>query len=110
MTTTVFVTLGVEGLHNWPDCDIEEVSFLRATHRHIFGVKCYFPVRHDCRDVEFIVAKRRVTSYLREKYGDGVCDFGAMSCEMIAKDLVERFSLAKCVVDEDGENGAEVVA
>lgn len=110
MKTTVFITLSVEGVHHWPDCNLEEVGFLRHPHRHLFGVKCHFPVKHDRRDIEFIVAKRSVRFYLLKKYGkgDGVCDFGSMSCEMIAKDLLENFGLVKCSVDEDGENGAEV--
>lgn len=112
MTTTVFITLTQEGTHCWPTCDKDAVSFLKSTHRHLFGVRCVFPVRHDDRDIEFIVAKRSVRAYLLERYGDGdgVCSFGSMSCEMIARDLLERFGLVKCAVDEDGENGAEVSA
>jgi len=31
-----------------------------------------------------------------------------MSCEMIARELIEHFNLSRCEVSEDGENGAIV--
>ena len=47
--------------------------------------------------------------YLRTKYYDGEClKFVKMSCEMIAKELLEKFDLTKCEVSEDNENGAIV--
>lgn len=36
----VVVRLQVEGIHQWKDCNIEEVSFLKHPHRHIFYIEC----------------------------------------------------------------------
>ena len=121
--TEVYCTLQLEGFHNWENCPIDEVSFLRSPHRHMFHFKCYQDVSHDDRDVEFIMLKRRVQAYLYDKYGECIkvdpdtetlCGtfttlvFNSMSCEMIARDLMIAFTLSKCEVSEDGENGAIV--
>lgn len=110
MKTMVFIRLQVEGVHCWPDCDIEEVNYLRNPHRHHFGVKAYLDVDGDNREVEFIQLKHKVVAYLKNRYADqyDVCNFGAKSCEMIAKELVREFMFDRVIVDEDGENGAEV--
>lgn len=113
MKTTVFATIEVEGTHKWAGCPFDEVSYLRITHRHCFGIKCWKSVNHDDRDVEFIMLKHAVRHYLELKYWNEqsrLLDFGMMSCEMIAKELIAEFGLVKCSVNEDGENGAEVEA
>lgn len=128
MKTEVFCTLQVEGTHNWPGCPYDEVAYLRDMHRHVFHIKAYKEVFHDDRDQEFIMLKHGIHRYLVGKYwggwttqhwkdpisdessgqqgGQGLCTFGAMSCEMIARELIEHFGLSKCEVNEDGENGA----
>lgn len=108
MTTSIVINLTVEGLHRWPTCNIDDVGFLRAQHRHIFHVCCKKTVSHLNRDIEIICFKREVKAYLENKYGTPCCDFGTMSCEMIAEELVTIFSLSYCSVLEDGENGAEI--
>ena len=107
----VFITLQVEGIHNWPGCPFDEVAYLRDPHRHMFHIKAHKIVTHSDRDVEFIMLKHRVQQYLLDTYSESdfdVCVFGAMSCEMIAKELITRFDLCSCEVSEDGENGAIV--
>lgn len=113
----VYVTLQVEGIHNWPGCPFDEVAYLRDPHRHMFHIKAHKVVTHSDRDVEFIMLKHQIEQYLLDKYANGpqngcygfnVCLFGAMSCEMIAKELIDEFDLYKCDVSEDGENGAVV--
>ena len=104
----VWVTFQLEGIHSWPACPFEEVSFLRHPHRHMFHIKAHKEVTHSDRDVEFIMLKREMMDYMLEKWGsngikssDPHCPtmkFGAMSCEMIAKDLIERFDLLQCEV------------
>ena len=109
MKTTIFVTFQIEGTHQWAECPFPDVDFLTDIHRHIFHFRCEKEVFHDDRDVEFIRFKREVMEYLRTKYYDGEClKFVKMSCEMIAKELLEKFDLTKCEVSEDNENGAIV--
>lgn len=101
--TAVVVSFDHEGIHHWPSCPIEEVAFLREKHRHLFRVVASKIVSHDDREVEIIILKRTMQNYLKDKFGK---DFGAMSCEMIARDLMEQFNLLNCSVLEDNENGA----
>ena len=122
-STEVYCTFEVEGIHNWPECPFDEVAYLRIPHRHMFKIKAWVPVTHSDRDVEFIMLKHRMESYLLTEYGKPikhatlgwdicdnklVCQFGAMSCEMIATELCDKFELSRCEVSEDGENGAVV--
>ena len=109
--TLIQVKLQVEGVHNWPNCDIEEVDFLKHPHRHIFYIECCREVFHDDRDVEFIAFKRTITNYLEKEYSNGkYLDFKNKSCEMIAHELLSTFNLDSCYVSEDNENGAIVHA
>jgi len=105
----VFCTLQVEGTHNWPTCPFDEVDYLRVPHRHIFHIKAYKQVNHDDRDVEFIMLKHDIREHLTLAYANiesKLLVFGAMSCEMIARELIDRFDLTRCEVNEDNENGA----
>lgn len=107
--TTVYCTLQVEATHNWPGCPFEEVDYLRVPHRHVFHIKAYAPVNHDDRDIEFIMLKHQIAEYMRVTYYDdakGLHVFGAMSCEMLARELIAAFGLSQCEVSEDNENGA----
>jgi hypothetical protein len=108
--TNIVINLQVEGVHSWPNCDIDEVAFLKHPHRHIFHIECKKQVIHDDRDIEIIQLKREIIFWLYSQYGNNhnVHHFNSMSCEMIAKELFERFNLNYCKVLEDGENGAEV--
>lgn len=115
--TEVFCTLQFEGIHNWPDCPIEQVDFLRAPHRHIFHVKARKRVFHDDRDVEFIWLKRQIQDFINKSFPNAYSDLptsvhvanvGANSCEMIANMLIDEFDLTSCEVNEDNENGAIV--
>jgi len=106
--TLVYCRGSVEGFHRWPEAP-EEVSHLRTRHRHMFGFRVEIRVGHDDRDVEFIIAKRAVLSYLGQHPVKGT-----ESCEMIAKRIqghlvtVRGWNVAMVEVDEDGENGAIV--
>lgn len=111
MKTEVFCTLQVEGTHSWPGCPFDEVSYLRDPHRHVFHIKAYKTVTHSDRDTEFIILKHKIQQYFVTEYQmphQRLCVFGAMSCEMIAEDLIEAFDLSRCEVSEDNENGAIV--
>lgn len=105
----VKVKLEVEGLHRWEECPIEEVSYLRNDHRHIFGVIAHKLITHDKRDIEFIQLKHSIEQYLRNKYWNDTFKclyFANKSCEVIARELILEFKLSYCEVNEDWENGA----
>jgi len=105
----VYCTFQLEGIHNWPDCPIEEVKYLRDPHRHMFHFKLVVPVSHSDRDVEFIWLKHEAIESIESKYYDQdmrCCNFGASSCEHLCDFLLEQFPVAVMVeVSEDGENG-----
>jgi len=112
MNTNVIVTLAVDGLHKWPDAKnmFPEVGFLSDLHRHMFHITLKKQVFHDDRDIEFIMFKRDVQNYLTDIYyrDDYRCYmFGSHSCEMIAKELLQKFNCVYVSVWEDNENGAE---
>ena len=101
-------------MHYWESArDVfPEVGFLSDSHRHMFHFDVVKKVNHDDRDVEFIMFKRDVEQYLKEKYwmpARRCLNFGKMSCEMIAKEILEKFDCERVLVFEDGENGAEIV-
>ena len=96
ISTEVYCTLQVEGMHNWPVCPFEEVNYLCDPHRHLFHIKAIKKVTHDDRDVEFIMLKHKIEDYFYEKYFNSdlrLMDFGSMSCEMIAKNLITKLIL-----------------
>lgn len=114
--TNIIVKLQVEGFHNWPNAKevFPDVAFLSDRHRHIFHITCKKEVHHDDRDVEIIRFKREILNYLYSKYQSSTLgwhvylELGAMSCEMLAKELFNKFNLEYCSVLEDNENGAEI--
>jgi len=106
MTKLVFAKVLFEATHNWPGCNIEEVSYLKHEHRHVFHITAYAEVNHDDRDIEFIVLKHRIQEYLLFNFPEH--KLGSTSCEMLADRLINAFQLSKCIVSEDGENGVEI--
>ena len=98
----IIVKTQVEGIHRWKDCDIDEVMFLKYPHRHMFHIEMRVPVEHGDRDIEIIKLKRGINKYL----GDEPVNFGNMSCEMIAEELMDVFNASYVKVLEDNENGA----
>lgn len=107
----VYCSFRLVGLHQWTNCPYDDVDFLRTRHRHEYHIKCYFRVNHSDRDIEFIRAKNQIMDYLTNKYWNtqyNCCDFGEMSCEMIAEELCSEFDLYSVDISEDGENGGIV--
>lgn len=106
----IVVNLQVEGLHQWKDCPIQEVAYLKLLHRHMFHIKAVKSVGHLDRDVEIIMFKRKIKRELHTFYDLAFkcCNFEHRSCEMIAQHLVVQFDLVSCEVLEDGENGSIV--
>jgi hypothetical protein len=111
MMTEIIVKLEIAGLHHWPTCDIKEVDYLKNVHRHVFHITCYKEVNHDDRETEFIKLKQEITRDINDWFFEpekGICHFRNLSCEMIAKKLIETYRLTECTVLEDNENGARV--
>jgi hypothetical protein len=100
------VKIDVEGLHQWSNCDLPNVEYLKYLHRHTFQIKCRIQVTHGDRDVEFIDFKHKLNKYIRDNWYDDTyncCNFKGMSCEHIAENLLCHFNLCHCSVSEDGE-------
>ena len=115
MRTSVIVRLQVDGMHNFPAAAelFPEVAFLAERHRHMFHIEAKKEVFHDDRDVEFLMFKKDITDYLKQMYykpETRTHEFGAMSCEMIAKIILNQFNCTAVSVWEDLENGAIVEA
>lgn len=107
MKVRIIVNLLIEGMHCWPECNIKEVEFLKHLHRHQFAISAIKTVSHTNRDTEIILFKSCIANYIERKFGRPA-NFGRLSCEDIALILAKEFQLARCIVLEDGENGAEV--
>lgn len=112
MKVFIVVRLQVEGLHSWENCNIKEVDFLRNKHRHLFHIECKKEVKELDREIEIIQLKRKITEFIESNSNNNngykCVDFGNMSCEEIAKHLLNAFNLDSCQVLEDNENGAHV--
>lgn len=96
----------VEGFHAWEQAP-EKVAFLRDQHRHVFEIYSQFEVSHEEREIEIIMQQWEIEEYLHNKYGKP-CAFGGMSCESIAREILERFNAYEVKVLEDGAGGAIV--
>ena len=108
MNTTVKTYNEIIGYHYWENAP-DEVSFLRSNHRHRFVIRCQFEVAHDDRQVEIFMKEREIEAFLVSKYGKEM-QLGGMSCEMLAKQLVNNFGCVCCEVLEDDKGGAIVWA
>jgi hypothetical protein len=109
MTVMVETYNEIPGLHCWPEAP-DKVRFLRNKHRHIFCIRCFFEVTHKNRELELYITQNTIEQYFYNKYvqSEHCIDFGTMSCEMIAADLVNSLHCSSCEVLEDGKGGARV--
>lgn len=113
--TTIFLNTQYEGVHYFPGAP-DEVSYLRAPHRHMFHVQVEVEVFDDDREIEFIMLKHRVDEWIRSRSdANGVWQMGRMSCEQVAKQIINHLytildkpyrRFISVTVNEDGENGA----
>lgn len=109
MNTIVIIQFDIEGFHFYPGAP-KIVEFLSYKHRHTFTVKCGYKVTHDNRDKEIFICRDLVIDYLTESYGSP-CVFKNMSCEMIAKEILEfgkEDDMIWCEVWEENTGGARV--
>ena len=115
MIKYVTAKIFISGLHCWPKCNIDEVSFLKHSHRHLFVIKTILMVFESDREVEFFMLQDEVRKIIKNKFSKtklDMHDFGESSCEMIAEficdKLVKKYGKNRDVfveVEEDGENG-----
>lgn len=118
MLKQIWVKTLFEGFHRWKDAP-DEVAFLREWHRHIFGVKVWFKVNHNDRDLEFFIMQRKIKEVLLDLYPyytnlENDTSLRVWSCEMIAEDIYNYFEkegviVTRIVVDEDGENECDFI-
>jgi len=108
MKSEVIIGFNIEGFHNYPDAPFE-VNFLSYIHRHTFKITCGYEVSDLNREKEIFIYRDILIDYLQESYGVP-CHFGAMSCEMIAKEILEFGSedgMIWCEVWEEETGGAK---
>jgi len=109
MKNTVIIQFEIEGFHNYPNAP-QEVEFLSFKHRHTFVVKAGYSVEDLNREKEIFIERDYIKEYLLESFGSP-CEFGAMSCEMIAKEILEYAEIDGmiwCEVWEENTGGARV--
>tara|TARA_R100000664_G_scaffold33942_1_gene52913 strand:+ start:3446 stop:3787 length:342 start_codon:yes stop_codon:yes gene_type:complete len=111
MKKTVIINFDIEGTHNYPNPP-REVYYLTYEHRHLFKIKCGFNVQDSNREIEIFMQEEIIKTYLKEEYWhveySDVCEFGNMSCEMIAEDILNKFGCDWVEVLEDNRGGARV--
>ena len=106
MKTYIIIKTQFSAIHHWPECPLESVDFLKHPHRHIFYITVKKQVYHDDRQIEFIDFKNKINKFIYSNWEEKF--LGKMSCEMIAKKLIQVFNVDFVSVFEDNENGAEV--
>ena len=82
----IWVTFRKAGLHFYPMAGtkgLEDVDYLRYSHRHLFHFKVAVEVFHDDRDIEF----HQMLNYLEAAVTTD--KLNGKSCEMIANDVAE---------------------
>lgn len=94
----------IEGFHRYPNAP-SFCKYLSLIHRHVFVIRCKFKVSHNEREIEINHMQLKIGEYLRLKYGYP-CQFGDMSCESIAEDLINHFGASAVTVLEDNYGGA----
>jgi hypothetical protein len=114
MKKYIQVKFSLEGFHCWPEAAIvfPQVSFLSHPHRHLFYFTAVKEVNHNDRDIEIIMFKRELMSYITTIYFNqelNACDFGRRSCEDLAQEILTTFGCHSVTVLEDNENGAILI-
>lgn len=98
----------IEGVHYWKDATGAE-EYLKHKHRHVFGITCWFRVLDSDREIEIIQQQYRVQTFIEGRHGLFPAEFGNMSCEMIAEEIMLWFDKCECCeVTEDGFGGAMI--
>lgn len=107
MKNIVIIQFEIEGFHNYPNAP-DKVNFLSNNHRHTFIIKSGYKVSDLNREREIFICRDIVKNYLEESFGVP-CQFKNMSCEMIAKEILEfaiEDGMVWCEVWEEKTGGA----
>lgn len=109
--TTVSIQESIYIKHNWSDCPIKDVSFLRDKHIHKMFITVEVIVQHLDRQVEFFVLRSDLLHAIDALYPIDVkmqiYDLGQRSMEMVAKDLFDilcncPYNVISVTCSEDG--------
>lgn len=107
--TLVEAKVTFDATHHWPDAQWEPgVEYLQHPHRHLFVIRARASVSHDDRDREFILLGQQIRAWLEREFP--LHELGRLSCEQLARMILDRWGLVRCSVHEDDENGAIVAA
>ena len=111
-TKLIIVRGQYEYIHRYVNAP-QEVMYLRNKHRHVFNYEVELEVYHNDRELEFIMVKHDIDSYLAERYVNWTDE---TSCEQMAECIglylqtKHGFERKLTVsVFEDNENGAKVI-
>ena len=77
-----------QAIHNWPECNIEEVKYLRNPHRHKIILTVQIETSKD-RQIEFFMLKDEVDDIINNLYGNSKTkNLGRKSMEEICSDVL----------------------
>lgn len=119
----VVVTTRFRGLHSWPECTLDDVSFLKFPHHHEFFVEATIETPVD-RAFEFILTQQLIEAIIMDTYPNFnktaiyrnqivyTAKLDSRSCETIAEEIACKLGAELCtnvsiVVSEDGHYGGK---
>ncbi len=98
-----------QAIHNWPECTIEEVSFLKYPHRHKIIVTTKVETNKD-RQIEFFMFKNKVDNIVNNLFGtERTKKLGRISMEELSTKILNelREEYNDCYIEvsasEDGQ-------
>ena len=112
----IFVEDYFLGTHQWDTCNLPEVEFLKNEHHHNFHVRIECNIKHNDREIEFLILRIWLRKIMATKYVSlfGIIRFGSKSCEMIGEEIKYEFEKefgkikVKVIVSEDKIQGGIV--
>lgn len=82
-----------EATHNWPECKIHDVSFLKYEHRHKIYVTVQTETTTD-RQIEFFIFKMAVDKIIQKLYGEVLLKhLGSRSMEQIGTEILRELKI-----------------
>jgi len=90
MRTYIEIKTDFEATHNWPECPIDEVGFLRNEHRHKIYVTAKIETTGD-RQIEFFMFKGFIDDKINNNFGTSrVKKLGRKSMEELSTTLLNK--------------------